>query len=872
MLESLREPPARRSLPPHTAHALRAMAGEPLDALLARLHSGPQGLDEATAARVLRRAGPNDVHRERPIPGWLHLWHCYRNPFSLLLTVLAGISWWTADPTSAVVIVGIVLLATALRFVQESRSHRAADAMKQLVVNTATVLRDGAQRELPIRALVPGDVVLLSAGDMVPADLRLISAKDLFVGQSALTGESLPVEKFANPAEAPAANPLAIGNVVFMGTNVVSGAATAVVLATGARSVFGALAEALGQTAEPVTAFQAGINSVSWLLIRFMLVMVPAVLLINGLSKGDWLQAALFALSVAVGLTPELLPMIVTSTLAKGAVALARRKVVVKRLDAVQHFGAMDVLCTDKTGTLTQDRIVLARHLAADGAESAEVIEYAFLNSHYQTGLKNLLDKAVLEHVELHQRLDVSNAWRKLDEIPFDFTRRRMSVVVAREDGPALLICKGALDEVLGACTQVRERGRTLALDGVTLDAVRAVAARMNDDGLRVVAVAVREFAEPREAFGVADESALTLVGYIAFLDPPKDSTGNALRSLAAQGIAVKILTGDNDGVALKVCRDVGLAVDGVLLGDDVETMDDALLAQRALACTLFARLTPAHKERLVRALRSQGRVVGYLGDGINDAPALRAADVGISVDTAVDIAKEAADVILLEKSLMVLSEGVAQGRRTFANMLKYIRTTAASNFGNVFSVLFASIALPFLPMLPMQLLTQNLLYDISQSGVPFDAVDEEATVRPQHWDPADIRRSMLWFGPLSSLFDLATFAVLWYGFAAHGPGGEALFRTGWFVEGLCSQVLVVQVLRTRRLPFVGSRPGAVLAATSLGAIVLALLLVASPLAPLLGFVALPAAYFAALAALLCGYLLLAQWLKGRYAARYGWR
>lgn len=597
---------------------------------------------------------------------------------------------------------------------------------------------------------------------MIPADCRVITARDLFVAQAAMTGESLPVEKFAD-RRGSAEGPLEQSNLLFMGTNVVSGSATALVVATGNQTYFGTLAVRVTSSDRAPTAFQAGVNSVSWLLIRFALVMVPIVLLVNGFTKGNWTEAFLFALAVAVGLTPEMLPMIVTSTLAKGAVLLSRKKVIVKRLDAIQNFGAMDVLCTDKTGTLTQDKIALERHTDVFGAPSDEVLKFAFLNSHYQTGLKNLLDRAVLEHVELQTELKLEQDYRKIDEIPFDFERRRMSVVVSERDDHHELICKGAVEEMLAVCTRVRMESdsgsQEVPMDAAMLARVKEVTHALNEDGLRVVAVAMKELPASQNTYSVADEAGLTLIGYVAFLDPPKESAAPALKALAEHGVAVKVLTGDNELVTARVCAQVGLAADTVLLGPQVERMNDAALAHAVEVHQVFAKLTPLHKERIVRSLRANGHIVGFMGDGINDAPALRAADIGVSVDSAVDIAKEAADIILLEKSLMVLEEGVIEGRKTFSNMLKYIRMTASSNFGNVFSVLIASAFLPFLPMLPLQLLVQNLLYDISQIAIPFDNVDEELVKKPLKWNPADIGRFMVFFGPLSSVFDITTFA-----------------------------------------------------------------------------------------------------------------
>ena len=863
-------------------HASRADAEE----LLLQHRSSSEGLDPGRAQALRARLGANEVPHEKPLPAWLHLWQCFRNPFNLLLSALALISWLTEDLKATVVITTMVAVSTLLRFVQELRSNQAADRLRAMVSNTATVLRPaaGARRELPLeqglaaarrvelpmRELVPGELVALSAGDMIPADCRLVVAKDLFVSQSALTGEALPVEKFAQArGEGPA---LERDNLLFMGTNVVSGSAVALVLHTGERTFFGALAQRLGRVERGTTAFQAGINRVSWVLIRFMLVMAPLVLLINGFTKGDWWEAALFALSIAVGLTPEMLPMIVTATLAKGAVFMARRQVIVKRLEAIHNFGAMDVLCTDKTGTLTQDRIALERHTNAWGEPAQHVLELAYLNSRHQTGLKNLLDLAVLQHG--HAPRAEAQAWEKVDEVPFDFARRRMSVVVAGADGEHLLICKGALEEMLAVCSHVERADRQVALGQELLAQIRSVATELNRQGLRVVAVASRRFAagQGRSAYGVADEQGLTLAGYIAFLDPAKDSTAPALRALAHHGVTVKVLTGDNEWVTRKVCEDVGLTPGEVVLGQDLERADDLQLRRLVEQHQVFAKLTPAHKERIVRALHDNGHVVGFMGDGINDAPALRAADIGISVDSAVDVAKESADIILLEKSLMVLEQGVIEGRRTFANMLKYIKMTASSNFGNVFSVLVASAFLPFLPMLPLHLLVQNLLYDISQIAIPFDRVDEEFLQRPQRWDPADLGRFMVFFGPISSVFDIATYALMWFVFGANTPEQQTLFQSGWFVVGLLTQTLIVHMIRTRRLPFVQSMAAAPLLAMTVLIAALGIFLPMGPLASGLRLQALPPLYFAFLPLILLAYMGLTQSVKGWYARRFGWQ
>jgi Mg2+-importing ATPase len=881
-------------LPSTLTEGLIAASNTEPDALLRQLDSHSDGLSDAQAERVRERAGLNEVEHEKPLRWWTHLWHCYRNPFNLLLTLLAVISYLTEDIKAAIVISLMIVLSTLLHFWQETKSNKAADALKAMVSNTATVIRRDLSQEaapifeqyyevhlhvkaahrieLPIKLLVPGDVIVLSAGDMIPADCRVLTAKDLFVSQAAMTGESMPVEKFVNQRDASALNLPELDNILFMGTNVVSGSATAVVLATGNATHFGSLASRVTATERAPTSFQQGVNKVSWLLIRFMFVMVPLVLFINGYTKGDWMESLLFALSIAVSLTPEMLPMIVTSTLAKGAVVLSRKKVIVKRLDAIQNFGAMDVLCTDKTGTLTQDKIFLARHVDVWGEDSDDVLEMAYLNSYYQTGLKNLLDVAVLEHAEVHSELQVTTAFSKVDEIPFDFTRRRMSVVVAQLDQRHLLITKGAVEEIVSVCTRVRQGEAVEPLTPELLFRLRAVTADLNEEGLRVVGVAAKKLPPTQETYGVADEQDLVLIGYIAFLDPPKESTAPALKALAEHGVAVKVLTGDNELVTAKICREVGLAQQGLLLGSDVEQMSDTALKEAVESHNVFAKLTPSHKERIVRLLKAKGHVVGFLGDGINDAPALRAADIGVSVDTAVDIAKEAADIILLEKSLMVLEEGVLEGRRTFSNMLKYIKMTVSSNFGNAFSVLLASAFIPFLPMLPMQLLVQNLLYDISQIAIPFDNVDEELLKQPQRWQPGDIGRFMLFFGPISSVFDIIAFLMMWFVFSANTPEEQTLFQSGWFTVGLLTQTLIVHMIRTSKVPFIQSRASTPLLVMTAFIVSVGIFLPMGPFAPYFKLQPLPPLYFVFLPLILFAYMGVTQIMKGIYTRRYGWQ
>lgn len=843
-----------------------------------QLSSHPEGLNEKEVQDAREKHGVNQIPGQRPVPWWGHLWSCYRNPFNLLLTCLGIFSYASEDLFAAGVIALMVAISTFLNFIQEARSTKAADALKAMVSNTATVLRvtneQGETRwmEIPLDQLVPGDIVKLAAGDMIPADLRVVQARDLFVAQASLTGESLPVEKVAKTRTADQSNPLESDTLCFMGTNVVSGTAQAVVIATGGNTWFGQLAGRVSEQESEPNAFQKGIGRVSMLLIRFMLVMTPVVLLINGFTKGDWWEAALFSLSVAVGLTPEMLPMIVTSTLARGAVKLSKQKVIVKHLDAIQNFGAMDILCTDKTGTLTQDKIVLENHTDIAGKVSERVLHSAWLNSHYQTGLKNLLDTAVLEGVDAEAARTLSVRWQKIDEIPFDFERRRMSVVVAENADAHQLICKGALQEILNVCSQVRYNGDIVPLDETMLRRIQRVTETQNRQGLRVVAVATKYLPARSGDYHRVDESDLILEGYIAFLDPPKETTAPALKALKASGVTVKILTGDSELVAAKVCQEVGLDVGEVVTGNQIEHLGDDELAALAKRTVLFARLTPMHKERIVTLLRREGHVVGFMGDGINDAPALRAADIGISVDGAVDIAREAADIILLEKSLMVLEEGVIEGRKTFSNMLKYIKMTASSNFGNVFSVLVASAFLPFLPMLPLHLLIQNLLYDVSQVAIPFDNVDDEQIRKPQRWNPADLGRFMIFFGPISSIFDILTFCVMWWVFKANVPEAQTLFQSGWFVEGLLSQTLIVHMIRTRRVPFIQSRAGWPLIMMTAMVILVGIALPFSPLASYLQLQSLPLSYFPWLIAILAGYMTLTQMVKGFYSRRYGWQ
>jgi Mg2+-importing ATPase len=839
------------------------------ETVLTGLVSQAGGLSTQEAVARLKRFGTNEIARGKRQSAVTRLLGNIKNPLVLLLVALGVLSFLTGDLRATAVIFVMVVLGVVLRFFQEMRADNAAEALRAMVSNTATVVRDAKEEELSPTLLVQGDVIRLAAGDMVPADVRVLSAKDLFLNQATLTGEALPVERNADPAPGDVENPLDLPNLCFLGSNVESGSATAVVIRTGDRTYFGSLAASIVGERE-LTSFDKGVNKFTWLMIRFIAVMVPAVFLINGLSKHNWLEAFLFAMAVAVGLTPEMLPMIVTVNLSKGALAMARKKVIVKRLNSIQNFGAMDVLCTDKTGTLTQGRIVLEKHLDVHGNPSEKVLHYAYLNSFHHTGLKNLLDKAVLDHEELRQHLNADEKFRKIDEIPFDFIRRRMSVVVENEGGLNTLICKGAVDEVLGVCTRVEVEGEVIQV----LPEHDAERRRLSDDlssqGFRVVAVAYKHMpgAPDDPVYGVKDESDLILMGFLAFLDPPKDTATAALRQLHSLHIDVKVLTGDSELVTAYICQAVGLPVEHLLLGSQVETMSEAELAEAASTASVFARLVPAHKERIIRALQSRGHVLGFMGDGINDAPALKAADVGISVDSAVDIAKEASDIILLENSLLVLEQGVLEGRRVFGNIVKYIKMAASSNFGNMFSVVGASAFLPFLPLLPIQVLVNNLLYDFSQTTIPTDAVDEEWLVRPRQWTIDKILRFILFIGPISSIFDYATFFLMLYVFDCwHNP---ALFRTGWFVESLFTQTLIIHVIRTNKLPFIQSRASWPLIFTSVVIVVVGAWLTVSPLANTLGFVPLPPAYWAYLAIMLVSYAMLTQVVKTWFVRRFG--
>jgi Mg2+-importing ATPase len=868
--------------------ALLEASKEPVPSLYGTFGTASEGLTESDVQERLETHGRNTVAHERPTTWPVMLLTNLRNPFILVLFVLGSVSYATGDLKGTAVVSVMVVVSVVMRFFQEYRSSRAAETLRAMVRTTATVSRRydknddsevlvSEKREVPFEDLVPGDIVHLSAGDMIPADIRLVSSKDLFVSQSALTGEAMPVEKYDTLAgvveksadqASTSANALDQNNLCFMGTTVISGAATAVVVSTGGHTVFGSLAKSVTGR-RTLTSFDRGVNAVTWVLIRFILVMVPIVFLLNGFVKGDFKEAFLFAIAVAVGLTPEMLPMVVTANLAKGAVAMARQKVIVKRLNAIQNLGAMDVLCTDKTGTLTQDRVILEKHRNIRGGVDRRVLEYAYLNSYYQTGLKNLLDRAVLEHAELEHEMDVLQHAEKVDEIPFDFLRRRMSVVVTNPSRERVLICKGAVEEIFTICTQVDLGPEVVPFSGAVCDQATAVVRELNEDGFRVVAVAHKTVPLSKDVYTVADEQDLVLAGFMGFLDPPKETAQEAIAALHEHGVDVVVLTGDNDIVTRRVCRDVGIPADHVVLGSELEDLSDDDLQATVRQVSIFAKLNPLQKARVIRAFQQGGHTVGYLGDGINDAAALRDADVGISVDTATDIARESADIILLEKSLLVLETGVLKGREVYGNIIKYIKMTASSNFGNVFSVLVASAFIPFLPMLPVQLLVLNLLYDFSQLSLPWDRMDSEFLRRPRKWDTTGIARFMVWIGPISSVFDITTFLLLWFVFHANGPAGEATFQSGWFIESLLSQTLIIHMIRTEKIPFIQSRAAVpVLLLTSL-IIAVGVYLPYSTLGAAVSLVHLPARFFPWLVATLLAYGALTQIVKSWYIRRF---
>lgn len=853
---------------------LKASEEEP-EKLLKELGTSINGLQQTEVRKRLKQYGYNVLTSEKPPAWYKQLFNSFNNPFNILLIILALVSYITGDNRATIVMILMVLLSVFMRFLQEYRSSKAAEKLKALVRVKCAVKRPktphdkNSQQEVLLKGLVPGDIVLLNAGDVIPADVRIIESTDLFVSQAVLTGESVPAEKHATIRQtthgASVHDRFNISNICYMGTNVVSGTATVVVVSTSKDTYFGSLAAEV-VSAEVETSFDKGINNVSFMLVRFMLIMAPTVFLINGLTKGNWTEALLFAISIAVGLTPEMLPMVVTTNLAKGAIDMSRKKTVVKHLQAIQNFGAMDILCTDKTGTLTQDKIVLKYYQDANGQENQKVLEYCFVNSFYQSGLQNLLDKAILEHHEYKDK--TKNTYKKIDEIPFDFERRKMSVVVEKKGDGHILICKGAAEEIMKASNKAELNGRHVALTKELKAKVKKLEKDFNEEGFRVIGLSYKNVPDKKTHYTKNDESDLVFLGFLALLDPPKETAAPAIKALNEYGISVKILTGDNEIVTRKICADVGLNVDQILLGDSIDSLSDAELRKLSEKVTVFAKLAPMQKARIVQLLR-QNHTVGFLGDGINDAPPLKQADVGISVDTAADIAKESADVILLEKSLLVLKDGVTEGRITFGNTMKYLKATSASNFGNVLSILGSSALLPFLPMRPIHMLIQNLLYDFSQAAIPTDKVDSDYLKIPRKWDTQGVSRFMFTIGPISSVFDYTTFAILWFIFDANTPLEAPLFQSGWFVTGLLTQTLIVHIIRTQKIPFLESMASPTLILTTIFIMGVGLLLPFSPIGHAVGLVSLPLSFFIYLLWTLIVYCLAMQLVKRIYIKKY---
>ena len=853
-------------------------AKAPLESVFTYFQTSSFGLAFEEVEKRQSLYGKNEIVHERKKKPLIMLAKAFVNPFVGVLTVLVAISFvmdvWMASPeerdwTSIVIVATMIVLSAILRFCQEWKANRSSEALQKMVTNTCYVKRVGFHDgEISNEELVPGDVVMLSAGDMIPADIRIIESKDLFISQSSLTGESDSIEKFAklsNP-DKKRGSIVDLDNICFMGSNVVSGSAKGIVFETGNNTYLGTIAKSV-EGHRAATAFDKGITKVSLLLIRFMLIMVPVVFMVNGITKGDWMEAFIFAISVAVGLTPEMLPMIVTANLSKGAMVMSRKKTIVKDLNAIQNFGAMNILCTDKTGTLTQDHIVLERHVNVDGTEDKanRILRHAYFNSYFQTGLKNLMDRAILSHVKELGLESLSGSYKKVDEIPFDFTRRRMSVVVEDLKGKRQIITKGAVEEMLGVCSFAEFDGEVHPLTEAMRTKAQCFVDDMNAQGMRVLALAQKSFLSKENNFCIDDEKDMVLIGYLAFLDPPKESAAQAIKQLHEHGVEVKVLSGDNEAVVKAISRQVGIDTSASVTGPELDVMSHEEKMEAVVNSSIFSKLTPMQKAEIIQLLQANKNTVGFLGDGINDAAALRESDIGISVDSAVDIAKESADIILLEKDLMVLENGVLEGRRTFGNIVKYVKMTASSNFGNMFSVLATSAFLPFLPMLPIHLLIQNLLYDISQTTIPFDRMDSEYMRRPRVWDSGDLSRFMIWIGPISSIFDIVTYMVMWWVFKCQGPETEALFQSSWFVEGLLSQTLIVHMIRTRKVPFVQSCASWPVMLMTFSIMAIGICVPFTSFGSSIGLVPLPWSYFPWLVCILLSYCILTQWLKTKY-------
>jgi Mg2+-importing ATPase len=832
----------------------------PVEVVLAKFTTSAKGLSEAEAQKRLEEYGYNEPARKKKRTILFQILSKFANPLVIVLLIIAGFSLFFSERISAILVILMALMSVFLSFIQEYRAGKEAEKLSEMVRATSTVYRNGKAKEVKIKEIVPGDIVDLFAGDMIPADLRIIFCKDLFINQASLTGESFPIEKIAEPMHPKSKAISELTNIAFMGSSVVSGTGLGVVIKTGIATQFGEISRRLAATVVE-TGFDKGIRKFTWLMIRLMFLLVAFIFGINALLKGNIIEALLFSLAVAVGLTPEMLPMLVAINLSKGAIAMSKKQVIVKRLNSIQNFGAMDVLCTDKTGTLTLDRIVLEKHCDVVRKEDDDTLRLAYINSFYQTGLKNILDRAILKHGKL-----LVKQYKKVDEVPFDFSRRIMSVVV-EVDGKHTIISKGAPEEIFKRCTKFELDGEILDMEDLILTDLKEEYDDLSTDGFRVLAIAYKDVENKKDVYSKDDERDLILKGYVAFLDPPKPTTRKTIEVLKSLGIEFKILTGDNELVTKKICSEVGLDVKGLVTADEIEKASDKELRELVKTTSVFARLSPLQKERIIHALHENKHIVGYLGDGINDALALKAADVGISVDNAVDIAKESADIILLKKSLMVLKDGVIEGRRTFGNIVKYIKMGSSSNFGNMFSFTGASLFLPFLPMLPIQILLNNFLYDLSQVAIPSDEVDKEYLLKSRPWNVKYIKKFMIFIGPISSIFDFVTFGVLIFVFHASQP----LFNTGWFLESLCTQTLVIHIIRTGKIPFIESKPSQFLMFTSIYIVTIGLVIPFTPLGKFFGFVAPPLTYFIALLLIVVSYLFLVQIGKKWFIKKYGY-
>lgn len=837
--------------------------------LFKKYETSLSGISVVDVDERLDEYGKNVIEIKNENTIWHKLKEAFINPFNIVLMIVAAVTFVTdviiadkSDYATFILIVSTILISAIISLREQTKSDNAAKKLKSLISNKMEVIRDDNQITINMEDVVPGDIVKLSSGDMIPGDVRFIETKDLFIDQASLTGESNPVEKFNDFRDYDNVTDLA--NIGFMGTNVVSGSSTALVLATGNNTYFGSMAKSLYSVNEK-NSFEKGIDDISKLLIRFMLVLVPVILILNIVTTKDIWSSLIFAITIAVGLTPEMLPVITTSTLAKGAVEMSKKKTIVKRLSAIQTFGQMDVLCTDKTGTLTEDEVVLERYMDVMGNVSLRILRHAFLNSYFQTGLKNLIDVAIISRAEKENLNILKEKYRREDEIPFDFSRRRMSVVLRDDNGKRQLITKGAVDEIMAICSYIDLDGEAVEFTDELREQAYKVYEKNNDEGLRVLAVAQKNEIHGVETFGVQDESNMVLIGFVGFLDPPKKSAKQAISALRAHGVETVVLTGDSEGVALNVCKKVGITVKNSLTGKQIEELSDEELKKRVEDCHLFSKLSPLQKQRIVRIFQENGHTVGYMGDGINDSPPMKQADVGISVDTAVDIAKETADIILLQKDLNVLEEGVINGRKTFTNLLKYIKMATSGNFGNMLSVIVASLFLPFLPMLPVHILIQNLLNDFAQIGMPFDNVDKEYLKMPKAWDTKGIKKFMFAFGFISMLLDVVCFGILWFVFRYNTLDKAVLFQSGWFVFGILSQTLIIHMIRTSKIPFIESKSSKQLLISTFSVVLITLIIAFTDIARIFDLSRLPVTYLAWIYGLMCLYILIIQVYKKRY-------